>query len=63
MFVYFLYLLSELLRTGEHLLTGIQAALHDIAIKQLEMERLAAEAQIQVGETSSSRKKRLENSE
>jgi len=40
--------LAEVVKTGEQLLEGIQAALHDIATKQLEMERLSAEAQIQV---------------
>jgi len=40
--------MAQVVRTGEQLLGGIQFALHDIATKQLEMERLAAEAQIQV---------------
>merc|ERR1719273_1060118 len=35
--------LAETVRQGEKLLGSIQAALHDIANRQLEMERIAAE--------------------
>eukprot|EP00092_Neocalanus_flemingeri_P007041 GFUD01007605.1.p1 GENE.GFUD01007605.1~~GFUD01007605.1.p1 ORF type:complete len:149 (-),score=57.16 GFUD01007605.1:280-726(-) len=35
--------LKETVKQGEQLLASIQAALHDIATKQLEMERIAAE--------------------
>ena len=35
--------LKETVKQGEQLLEAIQAALHDISAKQLEMERIAAE--------------------
>jgi len=35
--------LAETVKQGERLLTSIQAALHDISSKQLEMDRIAAE--------------------
>lgn len=35
--------LAETVKQGERLLSSIQAALHDIASKQLEMDRIAAE--------------------
>jgi hypothetical protein len=39
-------------KQGERLLSSVQAALHDIASRQLEMERLAAEECITAQRTS-----------
>ena len=45
--------LAETVKQGERLLGSIQAALHEIASKQLEMERLAAEECIVAQQSSS----------